>query len=61
MWAFAPNSLPPSWQPSPDIISRLIAAERALGEVNGLAQQLPNPYLLINPYIRLEATASRRM
>ena len=61
MWAFAPNSLPPSWQPSPDIISRLIAAERALGEVNGLAQQLPNPYLLINPYIRREAVASSRI
>lgn len=61
MWAFAPNSLPPSWQPSPDIINRLIAAERALGEVNGLAQQLPNPYLLVSPYIRREAVASSRI
>jgi cell filamentation protein, protein adenylyltransferase len=32
-----------------------------MGELNGLAQQLPNPYLLINSYIRREAVASSRI
>lgn len=61
MSAFVPNPLPPVWELSLDIINRLIAAERSMGELNGLAQQLPNPYLLINPYIRREAVASSRI
>lgn len=61
MWAFAPRPLPPVWDLPIEIINRLVAAERAMGELNGLAQQLPNPYLLINPYIRREAVASSRI
>jgi cell filamentation protein, protein adenylyltransferase len=61
MWAFAPRSLPPAWELNAEIVNRLVAAERAMGELNGLAQQLPNPYLLINPYIRREAVASSRI
>lgn len=59
--AFVPNPLPPAWSPDATLINQLIAAERALGRLNGLANHLPNPYLLVNPYIRKEAVASSRI
>jgi len=31
----------------------------ALGNLNGLGHQLPNPWMLINPFVRREALASR--
>ena len=43
MWAFAPRALPPEWDLPAEIVNRVVAAERAVGELNGLAQQLPNP------------------
>jgi Fic family protein len=61
MWAFSPRALPPAWDLDVAVVNRLVAAERAMGELNGLAQQLPNPFLLINPYIRREAVASSRI
>jgi Fic family protein len=46
---------------SGELISALSAADRALGELAGLGQALPNPQLLIQPLIRREAVLSSRI
>jgi Fic family protein len=57
-WAFVPNPLPPKIAYSKTIIHKSAEAERMLGELSGTGRVLPNPYLLIAPYIRREAVAS---
>ena len=42
-------------------INTLSRADQALGELKGIGQMLPNPNLLINPFIRREAVASSRI
>lgn len=44
-----------------ELISLLSDADRSLGELSGTGRLLPNPYLLITPYIRREAVASSRI
>lgn len=36
-------------------------AERAIGELRGIGHRLPNPHLLINPFLRREAVLSSRI
>lgn len=60
-WAFAPTGLPPSLDFNPALVQALSAADRALGELAGLGRMLPNPNLLINPFIRREAVLSSRI
>lgn len=60
-WAYIPNPLPPPITWSGELISALSAADRALGELAGLGQALPNPQLLIQPLIRREAVLSSRI
>ncbi|HFQ92798.1 MAG TPA: Fic family protein, partial [Anaerolineae bacterium] len=60
-WAYIPNPLPPPIVWSGELISTLSAADRALGELAGLGQALPNPHLLIQPLIRREAVLSSRI
>jgi Fic family protein len=57
-WAFNPNPLPPEISYGKTIIHKSAEAERMLGELSGTGRILPNPYLLIAPYIRREAVAS---
>jgi hypothetical protein len=38
----------------------LSRADAALSELSGLGRQLPEPYLLIDPYLRQEAVLSSR-
>ena len=59
--AFIPNSLPPRVSFTPDLVSALSEADRALGELAGLGRSLPNPHLLIRPFIRREAVLSSRI
>ena len=59
--AFVPNPLPPTLTLDISTINRLSAAERALGELNGIGQMLPNPHLLIGPFVRREAVLSSRI
>jgi Fic family protein len=40
---------------------RLSEADRSLSELGGLARNLPNPHLLINPFLRREAVLSSRI
>jgi Fic family protein len=59
--AFVPNPLPPSLVFDSALIRLLSDADRALGELAGLGRALPNPHLLINPFIRREAVLSSRI
>lgn len=56
--AFVPNDLPPAVEWTGDLVARLSAADRALGRLAGLGQDMPNPHLLIRPFIRREAVLS---
>ena len=60
-WAFVPDPLPPPLDFDIDTVNRLSSAERALGELNGIGQMLPNPYLLMGPFLRREAVSSSRI
>lgn len=59
--AFVPNPLPPPLTLDISTVNKLSAAERALGELNGIGQMLPNPHLLIGPFLRREAVLSSRI
>jgi Fic family protein len=60
-WSFVPNPLPPQLDFDSALIRLLSDADRALGELAGLGRALPNPHLLINPFIRREAVLSSRI
>ena len=60
-WAFIPNALPPSIDWTAELISKLSAADRALGQLAGVGRNLPNPHLLIGPFKRREAVLSSRI
>lgn len=60
-WAFVPDPLPPPLSIDWDLARVLSGADRALSELAGLARTLPNPHLLIGPFIRREAVLSSRI
>ena len=60
-WAFLPNPLPPPINWDADLVSLLSKADRALGSLSGLGETLPNPHLLIYPFLRREAVLSSRI
>lgn len=60
-WAFVPAPLPPEIDYSAPLILLLSQADAALSELSGLGRYLPNPDLLIAPYMRREAVASSRI
>jgi len=60
-WAFVPNPLPPEIPWTVDLIALLSEADRELGELAGLGRLLPNPHLLIRPFVRREAVLSSRI
>ena len=60
-YAFIPKSLPPQIPSSWELTNKLSEADRALSELAGLARTLPNPHLLIGPFIRQEAVLSSRI
>jgi Fic family protein len=60
-WAFSPNPLPPELEPTWDLARRISLADRALSELAGIARTLPNPHLLIGPFVRREAVLSSRI
>lgn len=59
--AFVPAPLPPALSWTPALVRLLSAADGALGELSGLGRILPNPQLLIAPYVRREAVLSSRI
>jgi Fic family protein len=60
-WAFVPNPLPPKIDYPVSLVGLISDANRALGELAGVGRRLPNPHLLIAPYIRREALLSSRI
>jgi Fic family protein len=60
-WAFVPHPLPPTFPWTAGLVSALFEADRALGELAGLGRSLPNPHLLIRPFVRREAVLSSRI
>ncbi|MBA3450902.1 MAG: Fic family protein [Chloroflexia bacterium] len=59
--SYVPDPLPPTFDLELSTINLLADAERALGELKGVGQRLPNPHLLINPFLRREAVLSSRI
>jgi cell filamentation protein, protein adenylyltransferase len=60
-WTFEPAPLPPDFPFDLGLIRQLSEADRALGELAGLGRRLPNPHLLIRPFLRREAVLSSRI
>ncbi|MBA2755509.1 MAG: Fic family protein [Chloroflexia bacterium] len=60
--AFVPAPLPPRiTYADSDLVLVLSRADAALSELSGVGRQLPNPHLLISPYLRREAVLSSRI
>jgi Fic family protein len=60
-WAFVPNPLPPELAWDDELANLLSKASHSLGNLVGLGETLPNPHLLIYPFIRREAVLSSRI
>lgn len=60
-WAFHPAPLPRSIEFHADVVVMLDEATGALHRLGGVGRLLPNPQLLITPYVRLEAVLSSRI
>lgn len=59
--AYYPTALPRSIDYSNDLVRQLDEATGALHRLGGVGRLLPNPNLLIAPYVRLEAVLSSRI
>lgn len=59
--AFVPAPAPRGLDLSDEAIGLLDEASNSLGRLEGLGRGLPNPYLLIAPYLRREAVLSSRI
>jgi Fic family protein len=60
-WAFIPYPLPPKLEWDNSLVSLISKSYLALGTLSGLGENLPNPHLLIYPFIRREAVLSSRI
>lgn len=60
-WAFVPAPLPRSIDLDIQLVALLSDADRALGTLAGIGATLPNPYLLISPFLSREAVLSSRI
>jgi Fic family protein len=58
---FRPNPLPPHLHFDLETVYLLSEADRALGTLAGAGQMLPNPHLLIEPFLRREAILSSKI
>jgi Fic family protein len=60
-WVFIPNPLPPEIPLTWELAARVSDADRAISELAGVGRMLPNPYLLIRPFMSREAILSSRI
>src|SRR3990167_4403690 len=58
---FVPQMLPPKIELTPEIVLALSKADAKLGKLSGVGLLLPNPNLLILPYLKKEAIMSSRI
>ena len=54
-WAFVPAPLPPKLELNWGLVAALSEAQRAVATLEGLGRILPNPELLIRPFMKNEA------
>ncbi len=59
--AFVPSRLPPKLELNWKLVASLSRADRGLAELAGAARALPDPHLLIAPFIRREAVLSSQI
>lgn len=59
--AFVPDNLPPQLQWTSELVTALSDADLAIGQLHGVGLNLPNPNLLITPFVRREAEMSSRI
>lgn len=59
--AYVPGPLPPPIEWKARLVSALSDADRAIGRLAGEGGRLPNPHLLIRPFIRREAVLSSKI
>lgn len=59
--AFVPAPLPPHLDFTPSLLRSLSDADQLLGQLAGEGRRLPNPHLLIRPFVRREAVSSSRI
>jgi Fic family protein len=59
--AFHPDFLPPTLDWSPRLVSALADASLLIGRLAGEGKRLPNPHILIRPFVRREAVLSSRI
>ncbi len=60
-WAYVPAPLPPPIAWDGGLTAALSSADRAIGRLAGEGRRLPNPHLLIRPFVRREAVLSSRI
>ena len=60
-WAHVPAPLPPALDWTPGLIAALSEADRLIGRLAGEGGLLPNPHLLIRPFVRREAVLSSKI
>ncbi len=59
--AFIPDPLPPSFDWTPRLVNALSEADGLVGRLSGEGGRLPNPHLLMRPFVRREAVLSSRI
>ena len=59
--AYFPNPIPRQIEISTENVAAMADAEAALGRLAGVGRLLPNPQLMVGPYLRREALASTRI
>src|SRR5271156_2029631 len=59
--AFVPAPLPPALEWTPRLIGVLSDADRLIGRLAGEGGRLPNPHVLLRPFVRREAVLSSKI
>ena len=59
--AFVPDPLPPKLEWTPRLIGVLSEADRLIGRLSGEGGRLPNPHILMRPFVRREAVLSSKI
>lgn len=59
--AYVPDSLPPRLDWTPGLVRSLSDADQLIGRLAGEGGRLPNPHLLMRPFIKREAVLSSRI
>ena len=60
-FAFVPSPLPPTLNWTPRLIGLLSDADRLIGRLAGEGGRLPNPHVLIRPFVQREAVLSSKI